>query len=123
MRPKYLYFKLYRRGIITEEENKTMKNKTNNEVRKAKKMLCTTLSLKNLIMICVYAIRSVINNLCTEKPIRSVFVNNIENTDVNLNAEAFGEYSMELAGNLEAEIPQASFDPLSLIPIQSESFF
>ena len=65
----------------------------------------------------------VINNHCTEKIIRSNFVNNIECTDDYLIAEAFGKCFSEIAGSLEAEIPQTSFDLLSLKPIKSDHFF
>ena len=60
---------------------------------------------------------------CYKKTIKSIFVNDIKYTDDNLIAEAIGQYFSEVAGDLEAEKPQTSFDPLSLIPIKSESFF
>ena len=59
--------------------------------------------------------KSVINNHLTTKPIKSTFVNTIQCTNGNLITEAFGEYFSEVAGDLEAEIPQTIFDPLSLI--------
>ena len=52
IKQKTLYFKLYRRGNITQEENITMKNKIISEIRKAKKNNIT-LSLKILKIICV----------------------------------------------------------------------
>ena len=70
-----------------------------------------------------YMIKRVINNSCTKKTIRSIFVDNIEYTDDSLIAETFGKYFSQVAGNLEAEISQSRFDPLSLVPIKSESIF
>ena len=50
-------------------------------------------------------IKSVINNSSTEKTIKSIFVDNIEYTDDSINAETFGKYFLEVAGDSEAEIP------------------
>ena len=68
-------------------------------------------------------IKNVVNNPCIKKTTKSIFVNNIECTDDYLIAEAFGKCFSEIAGSLEAEIPQTSFDLLSLKPIKSDHFF
>ena len=68
-------------------------------------------------------IKSVITNPCTKITIKGMFVNNIEYTDDNPIVEAFCNYFSEVAGILEAEIPQTSFDLLSLISTKSESVF
>ena len=60
-------------------------------------------------------IKIVINNPCTEKIIRSNFVNNIECTDDNRFPEAFGKYFSEITDNLETKIPRTKFDPLSIV--------
>ena len=70
-------------------------------------------------------IKSVVNIPCIKKTISSMFVNNIQCTDENLIAQGFGKlfFRKKKTGTPEAEITQTSFDPLSLIPINSESIF
>ena len=68
-------------------------------------------------------INVIINNPCTKQTINSILDNNIECKEVNVVVEVFGKYFSEAAGNLEADIPQTSYDPLSLIPIKCESIF
>ena len=50
-------------------------------------------------------------------------MNNIERTDDNLIAKAFGKNFSYVTVNLEAELHQTSLDPLSLIQVKPETTF
>ena len=64
-------------------------------------------------------VKSLRSNLFTKKTKKFNLFNNFDCTDDKLISEAFNEYFSEVTGNLKVQIPQTSFDPLSLIPIKS----
>ena len=119
------YFKSYRRGLISVDENNRLKNKITMEIRKAKKNYYYKMfdKFKSDLRKTWDTIKSILDVSNNKNTIRCILFNNVEYIDELSIAHIFNCYFGEVASNLESNIPHSSFDPLSLISPNESSMF
>ena len=125
---KSCYFKLYRRGLISKEENNYYKNRCHTAIRQAKRNYFHRYftNYKSDMRKYWKGIKNLIGK--TERrdrgKIDSVKVDNCELTDERNIATAFNNHFSTVAHRLANELPPADhISPISQIPFHANSFY
>jgi len=117
---KSAYFKQFKRGTISWEENRNLKNRLNSVIRNAKRNY-----YKNCFDNCKNNIRKTwrligqitgnSQNSCLRSRISTLSADGRLISDSAQIAEAFSTYFGNIAQKLDSELPRSSIDPLSFI--------
>ena len=122
---KSQYFNLLKLGLITQNDNKTFKNKVNSIIKKAKLSY-----FKNKFNSCRSNLQktwTIINNIISPNRNRSniikILIGNSLVSDPSDLAELFNTHFANTATYLRSNMPISQIDPISLIPNSSHNFF
>ena len=114
---KSLYFNMYKRGIISKEENNSYKNKANSIISKAKAKY-----FKNKFYHCRNDIKKTWQNLkyftgsSVSRDVENIKFHGETLSDKKLICEAFNSYFCGVGESVENSIPVTEVDPLSYMP-------
>lgn len=128
IRLKSCFFKLYRRGLISKNENNYHKNRCHTIIRQAKRNYFHSYfnNYKSNMKKYWAGIKCLIGkgNKRKGNTIDSLVIDNCEIVDEREIAAAFNNHFSEIAHNLEGKLPPADdISPTSLIPLQHNSFY
>ena len=119
------YFRLFRRGLISREENSHLKNSINSQIRAAKRNYFNYIFKKYSkdIRMTWKTINLITSKCRNSKTIKTILINNIECFDSPTIANFFNQYFSNIAIELETQIPPSDIDPLTDVPRIRNSFF
>ena len=118
IKAKSQYFKLFKLGFVTSEENNSFKNRVKTILDKAKHAYYKNLFVnnKNNISKTWSIIKNITSSVISSKiPIRRIIHDNCEFINNDEIAEMFNQYFCQIAKNLDSELPQNNLDPIGFI--------
>ena len=119
------YFLKFRRGLITSQQNKNLKNKINSTVRTSKRNYYIHVfhKFRNDIKNTWKAINSILSSSNSPRTIKSILCNNIESFERDEIAKLFNQYFSSIPVELENSLPASDVDPLSFVKKNNNTFF
>ena len=114
---KTRYFKLFRRGLVSNQDNNFLKNKINSAIRKARLNFYHSAFQKcnNNIRKTWDTIWNILSITKNKKTVKCLLFNNIEHVDAHNIAKIFNEYFSKVPNTLNSNIPPSDTDPLSYV--------
>ena len=122
---KSRYFKLFRRGLVSNQDNNFLKNKINSAIRKARLDFYYSAfqKCKNNIRKTWDTIRNILSITKNKNTVKCLLFNNIEHVDAHNIAKIFNEYFSKVPNTLNSNIPPSDTDPLSYVNFNQSSIF